>query len=173
MSTAQTFPDTLTPIQHQVIALLAQGQSTTVAAEACSLHRTTIHHWKRTNPDFANALADAREDAADHRRAQAHVHGDVALQAVRDLLDNPSTPPSVRLKAALYILNLAAPSTNNGAVQSKRTQPVPPPARPATPDSSQFNTSPASSPKIGRNAPCPCQSGRKYKHCCWLLPNAA
>lgn len=22
-------------------------------------------------------------------------------------------------------------------------------------------------PKIGRNAPCPCGSGRKYKHCCW------
>jgi hypothetical protein len=22
-------------------------------------------------------------------------------------------------------------------------------------------------PKTGRNAPCPCGSGRKYKHCCW------
>jgi len=22
-------------------------------------------------------------------------------------------------------------------------------------------------PKVGRNAPCPCGSGRKYKHCCW------
>nr|WP_256922440.1 SEC-C metal-binding domain-containing protein [Pseudomonas savastanoi] len=21
-------------------------------------------------------------------------------------------------------------------------------------------------PKIGRNAPCPCSSGRKFKHCC-------
>ena len=21
-------------------------------------------------------------------------------------------------------------------------------------------------PKIGRNAPCPCKSGKKYKHCC-------
>ena len=21
--------------------------------------------------------------------------------------------------------------------------------------------------KIGRNQPCPCGSGRKYKHCCW------
>lgn len=22
-------------------------------------------------------------------------------------------------------------------------------------------------PKIGRNAPCPCGSGKKYKNCCW------
>ncbi|KPJ62721.1 MAG: hypothetical protein AMS15_03025 [Planctomycetes bacterium DG_23] len=22
-------------------------------------------------------------------------------------------------------------------------------------------------PKVGRNAPCPCGSGKKYKHCCW------
>jgi hypothetical protein len=21
--------------------------------------------------------------------------------------------------------------------------------------------------KLSRNAPCPCGSGRKYKHCCW------
>ena len=25
---------------------------------------------------------------------------------------------------------------------------------------------PARSTKVGRNAPCPCGSGRKYKHCC-------
>lgn len=23
-------------------------------------------------------------------------------------------------------------------------------------------------PKVSRNQPCPCGSGRKYKHCCWL-----
>ena len=27
--------------------------------------------------------------------------------------------------------------------------------------------------KIGRNRPCPCGSGRKYKHCCWHLDGAA
>src|ERR1700733_16124869 len=30
-----------------------------------------------------------------------------------------------------------------------------------------------SSMKPGRNDPCPCGSGRKYKHCCGLLPAAA
>ena len=27
--------------------------------------------------------------------------------------------------------------------------------------------------KIGRNRPCPCGSGRKYKHCCWHHDRAA
>lgn len=27
--------------------------------------------------------------------------------------------------------------------------------------------------KIGRNAPCPCGSGKKYKHCCWLRERVA
>jgi len=22
-------------------------------------------------------------------------------------------------------------------------------------------------PRVGRNEPCPCSSGRKFKHCCW------
>ena len=26
---------------------------------------------------------------------------------------------------------------------------------------------------IGRNQPCPCGSGRKYKHCCWNRERAA
>ncbi len=27
--------------------------------------------------------------------------------------------------------------------------------------------------KIGRNQPCPCGSGKKYKHCCWSRDRAA
>ena len=30
----------------------------------------------------------------------------------------------------------------------------------------QPKTAPAASPKVGRNAPCPCGSGKKYKKCC-------
>lgn len=26
-------------------------------------------------------------------------------------------------------------------------------------------------PKVGRNDPCPCGSGKKYKNCCWLIDN--
>ncbi|MGH7488223.1 MAG: UPF0149 family protein [bacterium] len=36
--------------------------------------------------------------------------------------------------------------------------------RPASPPCAEPTR--ASGPKVGRNAPCPCGSGRKYKHCC-------
>ena len=38
------------------------------------------------------------------------------------------------------------------AIEKARTQPKPPPAR--------------LGPKVGRNDPCPCRSGKKYKQCC-------
>lgn len=34
-------------------------------------------------------------------------------------------------------------------------------------DERQLVILPAQRVKIGRNAPCPCGSGKKYKKCCW------
>jgi hypothetical protein len=45
----------------------------------------------------------------------------------------------------------------------------PPPSRRSAPPSSAGTPRPAPPPKkkkVGRNDPCPCGSGRKYKHCC-------
>jgi hypothetical protein len=36
-----------------------------------------------------------------------------------------------------------------------------------TPQQPQITTSKRTSPKVGRNAPCPCGSGKKHKRCCW------
>jgi Mlc titration factor MtfA (ptsG expression regulator) len=36
--------------------------------------------------------------------------------------------------------------------------------------SSLLKLTPTHRPKYGRNAPCPCGSGKKYKHCCLLKP---
>jgi len=45
--------------------------------------------------------------------------------------------------------------------------PVPPPATPAPSPSSYVAPTPlVRGPKIGRNDPCPCGSGKKYKKCC-------
>ena len=35
--------------------------------------------------------------------------------------------------------------------------------QPVTPTAQQLNRRP---PRVGRNEPCPCGSGRKFKHCC-------
>ena len=65
---------------------------------------------------------------------------------------------------------LLTPS-QTGFVSQESTQPTVDPVRPPdscllTPDSSPRTPSVRSSPKIGRNEPCPCGSGRKYKRCC-------
>jgi ribosomal protein L7/L12 len=48
----------------------------------------------------------------------------------------------------------AAEEARRRARAARRAAAAPRPARPRT------------QPKVGRNAPCPCGSGRKYKHCC-------
>ena len=98
----------LTALQHQVIACLVQGIPVSKTAALLNVHRTTIHYWKRTSPDFADALRDAQEERAMNVRFASQQLAEEALQAVRDLLADPKTPPTVRLKAALHVLNQAA-----------------------------------------------------------------
>jgi hypothetical protein len=51
--------------------------------------------------------------------------------------------------------------------QSPRPSPSPSPPPEPSSSSSQVTPRPAPPPKkVGRNDPCPCGSGRKYKHCC-------
>ena len=87
----------LSPVQAQVIAALAQGRTITDAARDAGLHRTTIHTWFRDQPVFKTAFEEAQ-----HEYVAALQDGmrDLAARAVdtlRSLLDDPKTPPSVRL----------------------------------------------------------------------------
>ena len=94
----------LSPVQAQVIAALAQGRTATGAARDAGIHRTTIHHWFRTEPLFQSSFQAAQ------REYVAILHDgmrDLAARAVetlRSLLDDPNTPPAVRLRTALAIL---------------------------------------------------------------------
>lgn len=98
---------TLTPKQHQALALLAEGQSITSVAKACGLHRTTIQYWKRNSPEFAYTLQDARLENADFWRAASNQRAEAALALIDTFLADPKVPASVRLKAALHILKAA------------------------------------------------------------------
>ena len=52
----------LSPVQAQVIEALAQGQTVSAAAEKAGVHRTTIHHWIRTEPQFQAAVRIAQAE---------------------------------------------------------------------------------------------------------------
>ena len=49
---------TLSPVQAQVIAALAQGRTVTAAAQTAGVHRNTIYNWLN-EPLFKTAVEDA------------------------------------------------------------------------------------------------------------------
>ena len=81
----------------------------TAAAEQAGVHRNTINNWRRNLLPFQHALADAQYDRAIllPRKASGRPRVDLAIQTLHDLLADPKTPASVRLKAALAIIQTA------------------------------------------------------------------
>src|SRR5437762_2107593 len=96
--------DNLSPAQAQVVAALAQGQTVSAAARVAGVHRTTIHHWVRTTPDFQAAVETAQADHAAEQNDAWRELAALAVNALHDLLQDPTTPPAIRLKTALAVL---------------------------------------------------------------------
>ncbi len=94
----------LSPLQLRVATALARGLSVTSAAAESGVHRTTVHHWIRTSPEFDAAIRSARAEASARCRAELHALTALALQTLRSILESPATPPAVRLRAALAAL---------------------------------------------------------------------
>lgn len=94
----------LTPVQVQVVAALAQGCSTVQAAAAAGIHRTTIHNWMRTSDEFRAAVDQARSHFFACIADQLNQLATTALETLRTLLTSTDTPPAIRLKAALAVL---------------------------------------------------------------------
>ncbi len=97
----------LTPAQQIVIDLLSSGATIAAAAIAAGVHRNTIANWRRTVPAFTRNLASAQYDRCLHFRDRMQEHAGLALAALAEILADPKTSPSVRLKAALAVLKEA------------------------------------------------------------------
>ena len=153
-------PTGLSPVQTRVAAALAQGATVTGAAREAGIHRTTIHHWFRTEPRFNQAVQQARAEFAATLADELKDLATLALATLRDLLTNPNTPASVRLKAALAVLNRPELPGKSWSLP----EPLPDGEAPAAvkPPAEL----PAILPAIARSAPCACGSGQKYKRCC-------
>ena len=188
-------PGKLSPAQIQVAIALAEGKTTTAAASQAGVHRTTVHHWLRTQPDFKHAVEEAQAEY--HNRVDDDLTelAAGALSTLRSLLEDPQTPHSVRLKAALAILErprfpqrswtlpTSAETPNERhlgdqlafvAGDYKRMRMADALEKnsatenqAATDAEPQTQAQPAqTSSTPPRNAPCPCGSGLKYKRCC-------
>src|SRR5262249_6584511 len=94
---------TLSPVQTQVIAALAQGRTITAAAAEAGIHRNTIHNWLH-EPAFQSAFDQAQCDYSETLSDLMHERAARALETLRETLNTPKASPSVRTKAALAIL---------------------------------------------------------------------
>jgi len=181
-------PDpTLTPSQHHVLSLLAEGYSLTHAAGAVGVHRNTIRNWRRSVPAFAREIEFAVREQALVWHEQSVELAPRAVQVLSEILDSPDTSAAIRLRAALEILKMAAapaPSiaglpaitaemdAAHGQLLSWQPQIV-------HNDQSENHaqsctTAPIrKAPEPGRNTPCPCGSGQKWKRCCGRVQTTA
>jgi hypothetical protein len=169
---------TLSPVQAQVIAALAQGRTVTAAAKNADVHRNTIYNWLN-DPAFKTAVEGAESEyvaiLSDGMRDLAAL----ALDTLRNLLEDPDTPPAVRLRTALAILQRPQ-FPNRGwnlpeRIEPPREQQVVDNLAEIKADYDAMRMTDAikasavgqvPNQPIARCSPCPCGSGIKYKRCC-------
>ena len=101
-------PSAITAQQERVLALLSAGSTLSAAAASAGVHRNTIAYWRRTSVSFRHSLARAIAEKALYWREQAEQLAAPAIEALRTIVTNAATPPGVRLKAALAILEKIA-----------------------------------------------------------------
>lgn len=106
-----------------------------------------------------------------------------AIAVIRNILTDEKASPSLKLRAAKMVLDAAAAieDSNDEHAQTESTDvparnTAPPAGRPVSPNAAKPQVveisaaPPRHRNKVGRNEPCPCGSGTKYKKCCLLKP---
>ena len=157
--------------QQQVLALISTGSTIAASAREAGIHRNTIYNWFRL-PAFRDALERARYENAVHWHERSTLLVPLAVDTLTQILQDPEMPASVRARIALAILNRAAtplpppPLVHSLADTEAPGLPEIPEEiePPKVPKSAQ--SVPMHSAKTGRNEPCPCGSGVKFKRCC-------
>jgi len=83
------------------------------------------------------------------------------VAAVEPVMPDPSTLRFQHAEAP----SLVAPPPEDAPPPGFGSAPQGPPLRTPPPDADPIQTYVREQPKVGRNEPCPCGSGKKYKQC--------
>ena len=103
-------PDSaLSAPQLQVVDALFNGANLNAAADQAGVHRNTIAYWRHTEPAFEAALRDAQNERADMLHEEAIARASLAFQVLEQILQDPKSSTSARLRAAIFILTHALP----------------------------------------------------------------
>jgi uncharacterized protein YchJ len=153
----------LSPVQAQFVDALASGASISAAARQAGVHRTTVHHWVRNSAEFKTAAENARAEYAEALRDEMRDLSSTALRILRTLLEAEDTPPAVRLRAALAVLQRPHLAAKAWRLPEQVAETVTEPKA-----DHEIHACEPAAPPIARGGPCPCGSGRKYKRCCGI-----
>jgi hypothetical protein len=127
---------------------------------------TLVRHSDRIYP--AELLPEVRQAFADDLVDE----GFIDLRWIKRTLDEGKAKTLAQLRADRhyhYVEDTIKEMEWWACFRPPRPTPPPPPPRRASSTPSAVTPRPAPPPKkkkVGRNDPCPCGSGRKYKHCC-------
>jgi hypothetical protein len=137
----------LTPQQQRIITLLAAGRSITQAASEEKIHRNTVGYWRRTIPAFARELEFALCEQRRYCHDRATELASHAFRAIEDALTNPKTSPSLRFRAATFVIKMAAQPELGSFVPAAQTTPeIPEPAQSCTTEPELASFIPTSEP---------------------------
>jgi hypothetical protein len=174
--------------QLAVICALSSGATSTDAAAQAGVHRNTIANWRRNRLPFQYALANAQYDRALFFREKIEEQAGRAVETIQQILTDPKAPASVRLRAALAVMQtittppepkkrteldiekIVHPRTEPEVVTEDQLGVVQNPPEMHNSAQSAQSTRRREAPKVGRNEPCPCGSGQKFKRCCLNKP---
>ena len=95
----------LAAAKAQVALLLAHGATVTDAAEVTGLHRSTIYRWIKSGDHFRMAVQQGSAEYTLGLRDDLRELSEQALRSLMQLLTDPLSSPSVRLKTCMFILN--------------------------------------------------------------------
>jgi hypothetical protein len=149
---------------------LEGGLPLRLAANSIGVTEATVRDWMQQNPEI-----EIRVGAA-----EAHFQ----LRCIDAIVSARDKKGNLNVRAMMFLLESRFPeqfsrkqprkaATKSAANATPAPEPTPVPepdvtAKPApttateTPSTTPIRTTPTP----GHNAPCPCQSGHKYKHCC-------
>jgi len=102
----------LSPAQAQAAMALARGATVTAAADALGVHRSTIYNWFKTDPAFQTAIDETWRERIERINDEMREIEALALLNLRAILQDPTAPAGVRLRAAAMVLQRPKDSYN-------------------------------------------------------------
>lgn len=155
--------------EHQFKALWDTGATRTVitreVAEKCALKQigiakvsTASEHGIEVPEYLINITLGNKVTIAHLRVAEGKLQGNIEILIGMDIINMGDFAVTNKEGQTVFSFRIPSAEWIDFVNQQPRNTPFPRP--PQTPIRHKIE------PKIGRNAPCPCGSGKKYKNCC-------